>query len=232
VTAPDAPDARAASDAAPLGPDAPPPPAARAPFELRANLVITAALLAFSAVLGVLMGAVWHWLAPRVPLYADTSAVYLRDPEGEQAIGADGTFALIGLGFGLVTGALAYWRTRARTGGVGVAVGVALGGLLGAYVAKQVGAALGPRTAVVALAKSVPTGHTFYGPLKLSAYGVMASWPIAALVALMGLTALFTPKPEHVTLDWSTPLRTSPQASPQTPQTPAQTPAQRGPEAP
>ncbi|MEZ0093084.1 hypothetical protein [Streptacidiphilus sp. EB129] len=196
------------SGTGPGGPDALPTGPVRAPVELRANLVIICALLVGSAVLGVLMGAVWHWLAPKVPLYADTSAVYLKDPEGEQAIGADGTFALIGLGFGLVAGALAYWRTRARQGGVTVAVGLALGGLLGAYIAAKVGTALGPTGDVVAAARAVPTGQTFYGPLKLTAQGVLTAWPIAALAVLMGLTALFTPKPQPQPMHWQGPPRT------------------------
>ncbi|WP_370078980.1 hypothetical protein [Streptacidiphilus sp. MAP12-16] len=192
--------------------DAPPLPA-RPPRNLRAELVIAAALVAGSALLGVLMGALWHWLAPRVPLYADTSAVYLKDPEGEQAVGADGTFALIGLGIGLLAGAAAYWTTRARQGGITVAVGLTAGGLLGGYVAVKLGAALGPGSDVVALARSVPTGQTFYGPLKLTAQGVLVAWPIAALAVLVGLTALFTPRPAPAPAHEETP----PQDGPDTP---------------
>jgi len=192
---------------------------ARVARDLRTDVVISLVLVAASAVLGVLMGLLWHWLAPKVPLYADTTAIYLQDPEGEQAIGADGTFALIGMGAGLVLGALAYWRTRRREGGVAVPIGLTLGGLLGAYVAMKVGIALGPSGDIIALAKSVPTGHTFDGPLKLTAYGVMLAWPFAALAALLALTAVFTPKPTEpptqpateLPAEWRTPAPDGPE---------------------
>ena len=172
---------------------------------LRTELLIGTALLAGSALLGLLMGLVWHWVAPRVPLYADSSDIYLLDPEGEQSIAADMYFGIIGAVCGLVTGGLAYWRSRAREGGVGVAVGLALGGLLGGYVAWKLGVALGPSGNIVATAKSVPLGRTFYGPLALTAKSVLLFWPAAALLALVALTALFTPKPAPPAAHWEEP---------------------------
>nr|WP_236655317.1 ABC transporter permease [Streptacidiphilus carbonis] len=167
-------------------------------------------MLAGSALLGVLMGFLWHWLAPKVPLYADSSAVYLKDPEGEQAIGADGTFAILGAGAGLVVGAVAYWLSRRRQGGITVALGLAAGGLLGAFVAMWLGTALGPGGNVIATAKSVPAGQTFYGPLKLTAKGVLLTWPAFAMIALLALTALFTPKPQAPPVVWQTPAQDGP----------------------
>ncbi|MEU2595329.1 hypothetical protein ABZ630_32245, partial [Streptomyces albidoflavus] len=38
-------------------------------------------------VLGLLLGFLWSRLAPHVPLVSDGEAVYLKDTEGEQAIG-------------------------------------------------------------------------------------------------------------------------------------------------
>ncbi|WP_182442638.1 hypothetical protein [Streptacidiphilus sp. PB12-B1b] len=167
-------------------------PSARA---LRTELLVGLALVAGSALLGLVMGLVWHWVAPKVPLYADSSDIYLLDPEGEQSISADLYFAGIGLVCGLLTGGLAYWRSRARQGGIAVAVGLALGGLAGGYVAWKLGVALGPSGNIVATAKSVPLGRTFYGPLALTAKGVLLAWPAASLLALVALTGLFTPKP-------------------------------------
>lgn len=184
--------------------------AEKAPRGVRTEALIAVLLLAGSALLGVLAGLLWHWLAPKVPLYADSSAVYLKDPEGEQAVGADGTFALIGAGAGLVAAAVAYWRTRRRQGGVTVALGLVAGGLLGGYIAMKLGTALGPGGNVIATAKSVPTGSTFYGPLKLTAKGVLLTWPAAAMVVLIGLTALFTPKPQAPPTVWQTPAQDGP----------------------
>ncbi|MFC1416861.1 hypothetical protein [Streptacidiphilus cavernicola] len=217
-------------------------------------------LIAGSALLGLLMGVCWHWLAPKVPMHADSSAVYLNDPEGEQAIGADGTFALLGAGFGLVSALVAYLLTRRRQGGVGVAVGLAGGGLLGSYLAWGGGqSAKAYQNAVLKLAKSVPTGHTFHGPLQLTTKAVVLIWPMAALLLLLALVGLFTPRPAAPQPVWPEPVdpfapappqdpfqkpsqdprqapvqdpRPTPGQEPQEPRTPLQTPRQDGPERP
>ena len=179
-------------------PDTAPPAPARRRVDLRAlrtELLIGTALVAGSALLGLLMGLIWHLVAPRVPLYADSQDIYLLNPEGEQSIAADMYFAIIGVVCGLALGGLAYWRSRAREGGLGVALGLALGGLLGGYIAWKLGVALGPSGNIVATAKSVPLGRTFYGPLALTAKSVLLAWPAAALIALVALTGLLTPKP-------------------------------------
>ena len=205
----------------------------RAPRTLRSlgtDVGLALLIIGVCALLGLLMGQFWHWLAPKVPLHADTSAVYLNDPEGEQAIGADGTFALIGVGFGVVTGAAAYLGTRFRQGGVGVAVGLTGGGLLGAYLAWGGGqSAKAYQTAVLKLAKSVPTGHTFYGPLQLTTKAVLLIWPILALLTLLALTGVFSPRRAQPQLEWPAPqppTGTPPQTtSPAPSEAPSQTPA-------
>ena len=190
-------------------PELPEPPPPRRPrrYDLRTELLIGASLVAGSAVLGLLMGLLWHLVAPKVPLYADTSAIYLLDPEGEQAISSDMYFAMIGAGFGLLVGALAYWRSRAREGGLTVVVGLVLGGLLGGWIAMKLGVALGPSSNIVATAKAVPLGRTFYAPLTLTAKGMLLAWPAAALIALTVLTSLFTPKPTPSPVEWGNQLK-------------------------
>ncbi|QMU68583.1 hypothetical protein [Streptacidiphilus sp. P02-A3a] len=183
-------------------------------YALRTELLIGAALLAGSALLGLLMGLIWHWVAPTVPLYADSQAIYLLNPEGEQSIAADMYFGVIGLVCGLVTGGLAYWRSRAREGGLGVVLGLALGGLLGGYLAWKLGVALGPSSNIFATAKSVPLGRTFHGPLALTAKAVLLAWPAAALLALVALTGLFTPKPVTEVTLWGPPTADAPAGTP------------------
>jgi hypothetical protein len=156
-----------------------------------------AGLVALAVALGgVLLGVLWWWLAPHVPLVGDvtdgTWVVYLKDTEGEQAVGVDGTFTLLGLGFGLVS-ALAVFLLR-RRGGVPLVVGLAVGGLLGSLLAWRVGVWLGPAEDVVAHAREVGRGVTFSAPLKLGAKGALLAWPLAALVVHLGLTALFGPR--------------------------------------
>ncbi|MEU0215801.1 AAA family ATPase [Streptomyces sp. NPDC006265] len=160
--------------------------------ELREAAVIAVAV----ALGGVLLGVLWWWLAPHVPLVGDVVeknwVVYLKDSEGEQAIGVDGTFALLGLGFGAVS-ALVVFLLR-RRGGVPLVVGLALGGLLGSLLAWRVGVWLGPAEDVIAHAREVGRGVTFTAPLKLGAKGALLAWPLAALVLHLGLMALFGPR--------------------------------------
>ncbi|MFE6488282.1 AAA family ATPase [Streptomyces sp. NPDC057757] len=156
--------------------------------EVREAAVIAVAV----AVSGVLLGLLWWWLAPSVPLIADDSAVYLKDSEGEQAIGVDGTFTLLALGFGALS-ALVVFLLR-RRGGVPLVVGLAVGGVLGSLLAWRIGVWLGPTTDVVAHAKEVGKGVTFSAPLKLGAKGALMAWSLGALVVHIGLTALFGPR--------------------------------------
>ncbi|AZQ34128.1 DUF2567 domain-containing protein [Streptomyces cyaneochromogenes] len=145
---------------------------------------------------GALLGVLWWWLAPSVPLVGDVVdnnwVVYFKDTEGEQAAGVDGTFTLLALAFGLVS-AVAVFLIR-RRGGVPLVVGLAVGGFLGSLLAWKVGVWLGPSQDVIAHAKDVGKGVTFSAPLKLGAKGVWLVWPLAALVVHLGLTALFGPR--------------------------------------
>ncbi|MER6571286.1 AAA family ATPase [Streptomyces sp. NPDC001093] len=164
--------------------------------ELRDAAVITVAM----ALAGVLLGLLWWWLAPHVPLVGDVAdnswVVYLKDSEGEQAVGVDGTFALLGLGFGLVS-AVAVFLLR-RRGGVPVVAALGLGALLGSVVAWRLGMWLGPMSDVLAHAKQVGKGVTFPAPLKLGAKGALLAWPLGALLVHLGLTALFGPRDPEV----------------------------------
>ncbi len=69
-----------------------------------------------SAVGGVLLGVLWWWLAPHVPLVGDVVdkswVVYLKDSEGEQAVGVDGTFTLLAVAFGVVSALVVFLLRR------------------------------------------------------------------------------------------------------------------------
>lgn len=153
--------------------------------EVREALLVTLAGL----VLGVVLGLLWLWLAPRIPLYTDGKAVFLKHPEGEEAVGADGTFVLLGLAVGAVLGAAVFLARR--RGGIGLVVGLAVGGVFGSLLAWRLGVWLGPTSDLVAHARAVGKGHGFDGPLELRAKGALLAWPFAALLVHLGLTALF-----------------------------------------
>ncbi|MFJ3716079.1 AAA family ATPase [Streptomyces sp. NPDC090057] len=160
--------------------------------EVREAAVVTVAV----TLGGVLLGLLWWWLAPHVPLIADqvdkSWVVYIKDTEGEQAVGVDGAFTLLGLAFGLVSAVVVFlWRRR---GGVPLVVALGLGGLLGSLLAWRLGVWLGPESDVIAHAKAVGKGVTFSAPLKLGAKGALLAWPLAALLVHLGLTALFGPR--------------------------------------
>ncbi|WP_329205315.1 ABC transporter permease [Streptomyces sp. NBC_01696] len=163
------------------------------PDERSAELRQAAVVAAVLTVAGIGLGLLWLWLAPRVPLVSDDTAVFLKNSEGEEAIGADGTFVLLALAFGLVSAAVVFLLRR--RGGLPLVVGLALGGLLGSLLAWGIGTWLGPTSDVVAHAKEVGKGVTFDAPLELHAVGAaMLAWPIAAMIVHLGLTALFGPR--------------------------------------
>ncbi|MFJ9886706.1 ABC transporter permease [Streptomyces sp. NPDC091287] len=159
-----------------------------------------AVVLVLVALAGLALGLLWLWLAPRVPLVSDDTAVFLKNSEGEEAIGADGTFVLLALGFGALSAAAVFWRLR--RGGVIVVVGLALGALLASLVAWRVGIWLGPSSDVVARAREAGQGVTFDAPLELhSVWVAVLAWPFAAMGIHLLLTAAFGPR--DVGPDWS-----------------------------
>lgn len=169
----------------PAFPDVPEEPRTDLRREVRGGALCALAVL----VLGVGLGLLWLWLAPRVPLVAVDDGVFLKDPEGEEAIGADGTFVLLAVGFGVVTGVVAFLRSRG--GGVGIVVGLAVGALLGSVLAWQLGAWLGPSSDLAASAKAAGENESFDGPLKLQAKGALLMWPFFALTTHLALMGVF-----------------------------------------
>ncbi|MFF7851255.1 DUF2567 domain-containing protein [Streptomyces sp. NPDC003444] len=181
----------------PHDPDWPPPPP---PTPGPAGDPITAAeviqgvlVTAVSAVAGALLGVLWLNLAPRVLLVSDGKGVYLRNSEGESAIGADGTFVLLALAFGAVAGLVVFLLRR--RGGVPLVLGLAVGGILGSLLAWGVGTHFGPTSDVVAHAKAVGPNVTFEAPLELNlGIAALLAWPLAAMIAHLALTAAFGPR--------------------------------------
>ncbi|WP_328722217.1 ABC transporter permease [Streptomyces sp. NBC_00247] len=169
--------------------------------EARGEVVRAAAVTVVLAVAGVALGLLWLWLSPRIPLISDETAVYLKDGEGEEAIGADGTFALLGAGFGVVSAVVVYLLRR--SGGIPTVVALALGGVLGGLLAWWLGAALGPTSDVVAHAKAAGQGVAFDAPLELHAKGALLAWPVAAMVVHLILTAVFTPPDPDPDTPWT-----------------------------
>ncbi len=143
-----------------------------------------AVLVALAVTLaGVALGLLWLWLAPKVPLIADDKAVFLKDTEGEEAIGGDGTFILLALGLGALSAAAVFlfrkggspwssaWRRAARS----------VVWLAARHLAR-------PDQDVVAPAKAAGQGR-LQRPAEARAKGALLVWPMAAMVVHLGLTA-------------------------------------------
>ncbi|MEU9785813.1 AAA family ATPase [Streptomyces phaeochromogenes] len=156
--------------------------------ELREAAVITVA----TAIGGVLLGLLWWWLAPHVPVFSDGVDVYPRDVEGEQVIGVDGTFSLLAVGFGLVTAVVVFLLRR--RGGIPLIVALTVGGILASLLAWRLGIWLGPTQDALAHGKEVGKGVTFDAPLAINAKGALLAWSVSALLVHLGLTALFAPR--------------------------------------
>ncbi|WP_228447008.1 ABC transporter permease [Streptomyces paludis] len=189
-------------------------------FDLKTELRQGVVVLVAVTVVGLLLGLLWVWLAPRVPLISDESAVFLKDTESEEAIAADGTFLLLALGFGALSAVLVFLFHR--RGGIATVAGLAVGGVLASVLAWKFGVRLGPTTDVVAHARAVGKGVTFDAPLELQAKGALLAWSVAAMVVHLALTALFGPRDPSPQWEWgpqpAQPYDPQVAQAPQTPQ--------------
>ncbi|MFJ7154812.1 hypothetical protein ACIQUQ_07710 [Streptomyces sp. NPDC101118] len=151
-------------------------------------------------VAGALLALLWAWLAPRVQYVSNGEAVFLADTENEGRIGADGTFFLLSLGFGLLSGLLAFLLLK--RGGVAVVVGLAVGSVLAALLGWRLGIQLGPSRDLVAAAKAAGKGVPFDAPLQLLAHGVLLVWPMTAVAVHLGCVAMWGPRDPAPELTW------------------------------
>lgn len=149
----------------------------RGPARETAEALLTA--LVTAVLTGTALGLLWLWLAPRVRLVSDGENVLLRNAEGENAMGADATFLLLGLVIGAVTGAAVFLLRR--SGGLGTVLGLAAGTGAGALLARRIGQELGPGENVVGRARELGAGVPFDGPLELGATGALVGLPLAAV---------------------------------------------------
>ncbi|WP_411106019.1 hypothetical protein [Streptomyces sp. cmx-4-9] len=144
------------------------------------------------AVAGVLLAVLWAWLAPRAQYVSNGEAVFLRDSESEARIGGDGTFFLLSAALGVLSAVAVFlWRRR---GGVPLVIGLGAGALFAALVGWRLGLVLGPTDDLAAAAAAAGKGVPFDAPLQLLAHGVLLTWPMAAILTHLGLTALWTPR--------------------------------------
>lgn len=157
------------------------------PRPWRRTLTVTVSVAVAIAVLGVLFGLAWAWLAPTLPVVnAGAAGVLVTDPSPEQYIAADGWFALLGLGFGLIV-TIGSWLVLRRDRGPFLLIGVVGGAFLaGRWVAPATGEFLG-RDAYDQWRATAAQGATYLAPPELQSLGPKL---VPAFVAAIVLTLL------------------------------------------
>jgi hypothetical protein len=183
----------------PPGPDAPytfgpsePERPRRRP--LRRTLAVAALTGLVIAVAGAVLGVVWHFVSPTVPVIdAGQSGIVVNDPSPEEYIASDGWFTLLGFAFGLIAAVVA-WMVRRRDRGPGLLLGVTLGALAAALVAWQVGRRIG-LSAYESWRDTATSGATYHAPPDLHAHGALLV-PAFAAVIVTTLLAGWSNDPE------------------------------------
>jgi hypothetical protein len=139
-----------------------------------------------SALAGIPVGVVWWLVAPLVPIVKRADGLYRVGESNESAIAADGWLAILGVAAGIAIALVVYLASR--PGRVGPLLALAVGGVLGAVVAWRTGHLLGPGELVPA-ARPLPVGGRLSEPLDVSAYGVLLTWPMAAVITYFAVAA-------------------------------------------
>lgn len=155
---------------------------------IKADLLPSISVLSTAALVGLPAAWLWSRLAPAVPgvTTASGQTVALPSPYGYHRFDDIAIFMLIGLGFGLATGA-AIWLLRERRGPTIMIAGV-LGSLIAAWLAVHTGLSFAagryavtsaPKPgAVLDLAPRLESSWVLIAqPLATAlAYGVLAAW--------------------------------------------------------
>jgi hypothetical protein len=130
------------------GPDAGPVQRAARRSGYWQELLVALALSVVVMLLGLPLGVLWSVLAPHTPAVMTAQGPVYEHPNGEQPIGAEGTYVLLMLGAGLVLAILA-WTLLGRYRGVAVLLALGLGGLGAGLLTSWYGHRIGRTTAPV-----------------------------------------------------------------------------------
>ncbi|MEV4798914.1 hypothetical protein AB0K18_02775 [Nonomuraea sp. NPDC049421] len=135
------------------------------------------------ATLGAAAGLLWSGLTPRAPYQVvGQGEPVLADPTTQALIAADGWFAVITGGLGLVCGGVAWFIARRWM--LPVLLGLCAGGVLAAFLTLWIGSSvtIGAVTVEAAVAANAAPGVSIVpGALELTARGVLVCWPLLAV---------------------------------------------------
>lgn len=152
-----------------------------------AELVAALATLVTLGVLGVAIALIWAALSPRVRIIITPAGPDLVQYANSDFFAGDGTFLVIGIVAGLLSG-VAVWLIARRWRGPLILLGLALGALLGALVAWQVGRQIG-LAHYHQLLHSTDVGRRFDKPVDLRSKAALLAQPFAATLAYVFLAA-------------------------------------------
>ena len=139
-----------------------------------------------SALAGIPVGVVWWLVAPLVPIVKRADGLYRIGESNESAVAADGWLAILGVAAGIAVALVVYLASR--PGRVGPLLALAVGGVLGSVVAWRTGPLLGPGD-LESAARALPVGGRLSASLDVSAYGVLLTWPMAAVITYFAVAA-------------------------------------------
>jgi hypothetical protein len=152
----------------------------------RRELVTAAVVIVGLAAAGVLVALLWARLSPRLEFRVVRPGYALPViPESEEYIAADGRFALLTFGAGMLAGLLCWWSRRTR--GPLLVLALAVGGLAGSVVAWRLGSVFAPGYRPADLQV---VGRIVRQPLELGARAALVVEPIAAVVVYLFGTGL------------------------------------------
>jgi len=153
----------------------------RRPWRRTAIVAVSSAVVVLA--LGGPLGLLWAWLAPNVPVIDTGRDIVVNDPSPEEYIAADGWFALLGLGFGLLVAVVA-WLALRRDRGPFLLLGVVLGTAgAGYYVAPWIGELIG-KPAYQHWRDTAAQGATYMAPPEVHSTGPMLVPAFAAAIVL------------------------------------------------
>jgi hypothetical protein len=154
----------------------------------RAIVAWSLALVAASAVIGLLGGLIWGEFAPRTQLQEiSTGTAEVVNTESRAFFGGDVWFCLIAVVAGLLTGIVGYRLAVARRAGLARAAMVAAligGAVAGSFVMLWLGEQIGLSGYNQSLG-SGPVGTLFSETLSLGSSSALAMWPLFTSAVLL-----------------------------------------------
>jgi hypothetical protein len=158
------------------------PRPSRRPWRRTVVVAVVTGLVIFA--LGGPLGLLWHWLAPSVPvLDAGAGGIVVNDPSPEQYIAADGWYAMLGLGFGLVVAVVA-WLVMRKDRGPFLLLGVVLGTFGAGYLmGPWIGGLIG-RGSYHHWEQTAVQGATYLAPPQVHSVGPRLVPAFAAAIVL------------------------------------------------